>query len=92
MSEVERMEQVIRDMAANVVSLWATRKSHPTYGVSKAQIRKAADRMDGAIGMYMIMVGQSRNFAVAPTATFLDGWTGERVSQARRAITELEAQ
>src|SRR5262245_43690703 len=49
------MEQVIRDLAATVINSVTNRRDHPSYGVTKTKIAAERERMEGAIGMYMVI-------------------------------------
>lgn len=77
------MEKVIRDMASTVINSINVRAAHPTYGISKASIRSDLARMEGAIGLYMVLVGQSTHPSVYGIAVFADDQTSKRVDKAR---------
>jgi hypothetical protein len=83
------VEQQIRSMAAHVVSLAATRRVHPSYGVSKTQIREAAARMEGAIGLYMVLTDQANHAGVSNLAAFQEDRTDLRVNTARDTVKGL---
>lgn len=82
-------ELIIRDMAGTVLSQVATREVHPSYGMTKATIRTSLAKMEGAIGAYMVLAGQSTHTSVSILATFLDDATAERVTAARGRVTSL---
>ena len=82
-------ELIIRDMAGNVVSLCQSRKDHPSYGTTKAQIKKALHQMEGVIGAYMVLAGQANHPFVAAVASFLDDATTDRVHEARGRVMGL---
>lgn len=78
-------EQIIRDLAGNVLSLIANRKDHPSHGVTKTMIREAEARVEGAIGMYQVMTGQSMHPHVPGLVEFQDSMTTGLVRSARNA-------
>jgi hypothetical protein len=86
---VEAMEDEIRDMAATVASQVATRRSHPTYGYTKTGIREMALRLEGAIGLYMVLTGQSSTTAISNLAKFQSEETDLRVNTARDLVKGL---
>ena len=83
------IELIIRDFAGNVVSLCNSRRDHPSYGTTKAQILKALHQMDGAIGTYMVLAGQANHPFIALTASFLDDATMDIVHEARGRVAGL---
>jgi hypothetical protein len=83
------MEDEIRDMAATVASQVATRRSHPTYGYTKGKIRVQSERMEGAIGLYMVVTGQSSTTAIPRLAKFQSEETDLRVNTARDLVKGL---
>lgn len=87
--QVEHCEKVIRDMAGNVCSQVATKKSHPSYGYTKRDIRAHLDNMDGAIGLFMVMTGQSTHAGVPRLAKFGFPETASRVDTARRVFEDI---
>lgn len=60
-SETAVVEAAVRDFAAKVIALVDTRRTHPTYGVGKTQIRSAVDRMEGALGVLLVVSGVALN-------------------------------
>lgn len=85
MSAETKAEAAIRDMAATVVNLVQTRADHPSYGVTKAAIRMAVHRLDGAVGLYMVLTDQAAHSAATSLARFQDQATEDRVTQAWQA-------
>lgn len=86
---VIEFEYVIRDMAGEVVSSAVTRRKHPSYGMTKRLINEQAQRMAGAIGTYMVLMGQSRTTHAWRSATFTQPRTTEVVEQALTTIAQL---
>lgn len=86
---VLQMEAVIRDMAASVINHVHVRNSHPTYGISKTLIRTGLAKMDGAIGLYMVMVGQASHGDLPVMAKFMEQSTDNRVETARQLVKTL---
>jgi hypothetical protein len=82
-------EQAIRDAAANVINRARNRVDHPSFGNTKGSIREAAARMEGMIGLYMILTGQAMHASVPELAQFQDSDTTQRVVQARNATKEI---
>jgi hypothetical protein len=80
---------VIRDMAATVLGAVRTRKDHPSFGQTKANIRGLAERMEGAIGLYMVQSGQTMHPSVPVLAEFLSEDTTSRVAEVRAAMRVL---
>lgn len=83
------MESTIRDMAATVVSGCRNRVDHPSFGNTKASIRASAARMEGAIGLYMVVTQQAAHAGVPALARFLEDYTTQQVHAARRAVESL---
>lgn len=83
--DVASMEQIIRDLAATVIANVDNRVYHPTFGVTKTMIRDGLVRMDGAIGMYMILTEQSAHAHATALAKFKDDDTKILVRRARTA-------
>lgn len=83
---LRNLETIIRDFAGNVQSLVHSRQHHPSYGVTKLQITKAAAQMDGTIGTYRVLAGQTNHPFLALGAEFLDESTEEAVTAARAAV------
>jgi hypothetical protein len=86
---VLQMEATIRDLAGGVINHIHVRNSHPSYGVSKTLIRSDLARMEGAIGLYMVMVGQSTHAGVTLLVKFMEKSTDDRVEQARKLVATL---
>jgi hypothetical protein len=86
---VTTMEAVIRDLAASVASAVANRRDHPSFGYSKASINRLLERMEGAIGMYMVLTGQASHAGVPSLARFNEGETKDRVAKARALVRNL---
>jgi hypothetical protein len=82
-------EQIIRDMAGTVLSLVRSRRDHPSYGTTKAMIREARQRMEGAIGVYMVLFGQSTHTGVPLLAEFNVPDTNIIVTRARLEVDAL---
>lgn len=82
-------ELIIRDFAGTVLSLHRSRRDHPSYGTTKGQIRAATEQMEGAIGAYMVLAGQSNNPFVPVLAEFLSDDTKVRVVEARSRTRSL---
>ena len=82
-------EIILRDFAGNVLSLVRTRADHPSYGTSKTQIRYAHQRLEGAIGAYAVLAGQSAHPFIPLLATFLSDDTRDLVDRARAAVETL---
>jgi hypothetical protein len=78
------LETVIRDLAATVINSVYNRRDHPSYGVTKASIRAGIDRMDGAIGAYMVVTRQANHAGIPALAKFTELATADRVAMARR--------
>lgn len=85
---VTQAERTIRDLAGTVRSQIANRRDHPAYGYTKAMIKESHDRMDGAIGLYMVLTLQASHAGVANLAEFRDPETHEAVGAARRLVKE----
>jgi hypothetical protein len=83
---VAASEAVIRDIAGTVIMMTINRRDHPSYGYTKVAIRSDLARMDGAIGLYMVLTGQAFHGGVPNIATFTDPATTERVAAAREAV------
>jgi hypothetical protein len=84
---LRNLETIIRDFAGNVRSLVQSRQHHPSYGITKLQITKALAQMDGVIGTYRVLAGQTNHPFLALGAEFLDDSTTDAVHEARgRAI------
>jgi|SRR5690349_5231378 len=82
-------ETAIRDKAGTVLSMIATRKSHPSFGYTKTAIRATFSEMQGMIGLYMVLTGQASHAGVPNMAVFFSTDTDERVGTARRNIEDL---
>jgi hypothetical protein len=83
------LESIIRGMASEVITGATNRRDHPSYGNTKTTIRFARERMEGAIGMYMVITEQAMHSGVPALAEFSDSTTTERVAQARREADSL---
>jgi hypothetical protein len=83
-SDIDTTEQVIRDFAGTCLSSIALRRSHPTYGATKTRIAFERERMEGAIGLYMVLTGQAGHAGVPSLAEYKHPETLERVATARR--------
>jgi hypothetical protein len=82
-------EQIIRDMAGTVLSLVRSRNDHPSYGTTKTQIRDARQRMEGAIGVYMVLFGQAGHPGIPLLAEFNVPDTNIIVTRARLEVDAL---
>lgn len=87
--QVEYIERQIRDMASHVCAQVATRKSHPSYGISKRGVRTLIDNMDGAIGLFMVLTAQATHTSVPNLAKFGFPETADRVETARRVFKDM---
>lgn len=83
------MERAIRDMAGSIIASAINRRDHSSFGYTKTSIRYAAAKMEGAIGLYMVVTGQSSHTAVSTTATFHEDYTTDRVERAREEVKAL---
>lgn len=85
--EQERMEEVLRDMAAAVISSVHTRIAHPTY-IGKGSIRTQMEKLEGALALYGVLSGQAMHYG-SPTnlLDFRNDDTVSRVAEARHAVT-----
>ena len=82
-------ELIIRDFAGNVLSLHRSRRDHPSYGTTKTAIRNATQQMEGAVGAYMVLAGQSSHPFAPVLAEFLSEDTLVRVTEARSRTRSL---
>lgn len=87
--QISQAESTIRDMAATTCSHAATKKAHPSYGVTKTSIRADLAHMEGAIGLYMVLTGQASHASVFRLCKFQFPETDERVKTARRLVEEM---
>jgi hypothetical protein len=83
------MESIIRDAAAEVINGVVNREAHPSYGNTKTGIRYARERMEGMVGMYMVLTGQANHHNIPSVSTFTNKRTAERVATARRMTDSL---
>lgn len=83
-SSIPAAERTLRDMATTVLSHVATRRDHPSYGISKTSIRADLERLDGAVGFYMVLLGQATHTSVPNLATFSEAETEDIVRRARQ--------
>ena len=82
------MEQVIIDHAAQLLNKVATRRDHPSYGVTRYVLHAIYEQMEGQIGLYMVLTGQAFHANIPATVTFLDPVVTSRVHEARVAFQE----
>ncbi len=82
-TDTDALEQIVRDFAGTVLSLVANRIDHPSYGVTKSNIRDALARMDGAIGMYMVLTEQANHPQATALVKFVRADTKEIVRRAK---------
>lgn len=86
---VRMLESEIRSMAGHLLNMIQNRQDHPSYGYSKTLIRTQRDRMEGAIGLYMIITGQAFHSSAFSQASFYEVETKGRVAEARAAVQGL---
>lgn len=82
---IEDMERVIRDFAEQVTGAIENRRSR-SYGLSKSAIKNTFAKMDGAIGMYMVLTRQSGYAGSPTTAKFTSENTTTLVHEARHQM------
>lgn len=85
------IERTIRDLAANVINAEANNRSHPSYGYTKGDIYAAFHRLEGAVGLYMVLMGQAQHPNLSGTAVFRDHRTTERFDSARTAFLRAKS-
>lgn len=89
---IAEFEVVIRDLAATVIAEADNRIHHPSYGYTKTMIRNSAQRLDGAIGVYMVLTGQAAHTKATGVVTFhgpRHSETADVVNRARDAVGAL---
>lgn len=90
--DLDVVERVIRDQAGDVINAVHVRRDHPTYGYTKTSIRAKAERLEGMIGLYMVLTEQSAGPTVPRLVTFLSAQreeTANRVNTARDLVKGL---
>lgn len=85
----EVCERQIRDAATTVLSQIETREKHPSFGYTKTGIRAAFARMDGAIGLYMVLTAQANHISVGALADYMEPETEQIVARVRAAMREF---
>lgn len=58
------LEREIRSSLGYIINLLATRRAHPTYGVTKTSLTNAVKRAEGLLVAHMILSGSVSNFNV----------------------------
>ena len=79
-------ERGIRDLAAGVKAQIETRQAHPSYGYTKAGIKSEFDRLNGAIGLYMVLTLQATHTGVFTQVKFREEQTRVIVEEARHLM------
>jgi hypothetical protein len=89
LNDMALVVQVIRDLAGTVIASAATRRHHPSYGVTLTKIRAERERMEGAIGVFMVLTTQATHAGVPALAVFDDAETADLVARARKEADSL---
>jgi ABC-type Na+ transport system ATPase subunit NatA len=84
-----RAEAAIKDQAGKVCSQVVNRREHPSYGYTKTMIRAELSVMDGMIGLYQILTGQTAHASVPTLAKFASEDTAKRVKTAREVVRDM---
>lgn len=79
-------EEQIRSVAHTVLNKIAIRDSHPSYGYTKTIIRADFRRMEGAIGLYMVLTGQANHTDASMLAEFGEPETTDIVTRVRSVM------
>lgn len=59
MESLEILAREIRNVRASILNRLATRDAHPTYGITKSDLRADTARLTGLIEAHRIMVGRA---------------------------------
>lgn len=79
----------IADKAGEIINAVHMRRDHPTYGYTKAIIKTKRDELDGMIGLFMVLSGQSATPNASHLAIFPGERTAERVKLARELVDTI---
>lgn len=83
------LEQEIRRMANSIVNGDFTRRHHPTYGVTKTNLRSALAFMNGMVGLYGVITAQTSNATLTAPVRFNSPRTTDIVARAREIVGNL---